>query len=235
MTAAQDELAGPSMTLYYQDAFASVFHGDCRDFDLWHLADVLVTDPPYGIDYHTSQPRTEGNPRFIEGDKDTSLRDWVLDVWGDDRPAIVFGSWKVSRPAATKALLVWDTKGALGMGDLSIPWKPSHQEMYVLGSGFMGRRTSDVLSFPPVQATARLGRVHPHEKPVRLMQELLGKCPPGIIIDPFMGSGSTLCAATNLARTSIGIEKDERYCEIAAQRLQGRRPLKHPEQEGLAI
>ena len=116
-------------------------------------------------------------------------------------------------------LLVWDTLGALGMGDLSIPWKPSHQEIYVIGRGFSGRRTSDVLSFHPTQSTALRGKVHPHEKPVALMKELAGKCPEGTILDPFMGSGTTLRAAKDLNRKAIGIELEERYCEIAAKRM----------------
>ena len=75
------------------------------------------------------------------------------------------------------------------------------------------------LRFAPVQSMARNGRVHPHEKPVELMRALLAKCPPGIILDPFMGSGTTLRAAADLGRKAIGIEIEERYCEIAAKRL----------------
>jgi len=115
-------------------------------------------------------------------------------------------------------VLVWDTKGALGMGDLSLPWKPSHQELYVIGSGFSGPRTSDVLCFPPVQSMAANGRVHPHQKPVDLLQALVAKCPPGVVADPFMGSGSTLVAAKALGRRAIGVEVDESYCEVAAKR-----------------
>lgn len=150
----------------------------------WLTADVLVTDPPYGIDYQSAHYGSL--PRSIAGDLDTRERDGALAAWGD-RPAIVFGSWRRPRPVGTRALLVWDTKGALGMGDLALPWKPSHQEMYVLGSGFTGRRTSDVLTYAPVQARASHGRLHPHQKPVDLLRDLLGKCPPGVVADPFAG------------------------------------------------
>jgi DNA modification methylase len=102
---------------------------------------------------------------------------------------------------------------------MDLPWKPSHQEIYVLGKGFQGRRDSDVLTFAPVQAMASNGRLHPHEKPVSLMHALINKCPPGVIADPFTGSGSTLVAAKQLGRKSIGVELEERYCEIAAKRL----------------
>lgn len=208
------------MTPYYDEDGITIYNADCLDV-LPHLDPddfaALVTDPPYGIAYKSNQ-RRDTLADSIVGDEDTSLRDAVLGWWGD-RPAIVFGSWRVQRPVDTRALLVWDTKGALGMGALDLPWKPAHQEVYVLGRGFEGRRGTDVLTYPPVQSMARNGRQHPHQKPVPLMVDLLGKCPPGTVIDPFMGSGSTLRAAKDLGRPAVGIEVDERYCEIAVQRL----------------
>lgn len=202
---------------YYQDDAVTLFHGDCLEGEEWLQADTLVTDPPYGIDYQSGARRVS-MARSIVGDKDTSLRDEVLARWGD-KPALVFGTWRIPRPAGTHTRLIWDTKGALGMGNLSVPWKPSDQEIYVIGSGFVGRRTSNVLSFAPVQAMASNGRLHPHEKPVPLMAELIRKCPPGVIADTSIGSGSTLVAAKQEGRVAIGFEIDEAYCEIAAKRL----------------
>jgi len=205
------------MTLYYDDGSIELYLGDCRELDAWQSADVLVTDPPYGIAYQSGSRRDQ-LASSIAGDEDTSSRDFVLGLWAP-RPALVFGTWRILRPAGTRARLVWDPKGALGMGDLTIPWKPSDQEVYVLGTGFVGRRTSNVLRYAPVQSTARGGRHHPHEKPVSLLHDLIGKCPPGTIADPFAGSGSTLVAAKNLGRRAVGVEVCERYCEIAAKRL----------------
>lgn len=205
------------MTPYYSDDAVTLYHGDCREVTEWLAADVLVTDPPYGIDYR-SNSRRHSLARSIAGDKDTAVRDAILVGWSD-RAALVFGTWKIARPIGTRALLVWDTKGALGMGDLEIPWKPAHQEIYVLGKGFTGRRDSDVLTVAPVQSLGYNGRQHPHEKPVDLMLRLIDKCPPGVVADPFAGSGSTLVAAKQLGRKAIGVEIEERYCEIAARRL----------------
>ena len=202
---------------YYSDEFVTLYHGDCREVTEWLEADVLVSDVPYGIDYRSNSPR-ETLARSIEGDEDTETRDAALALWGA-RPALVFGTWRAARPAATRMVLIWDTKGALGMGAMDLPWKPAHQEVYVLGSGFEGRRTSDVLTFAPVQSLGRNGREHPHQKPTDLMAALVAKCPPGTVADPFAGSGSTLVAAKRLGRKAIGVEIDERYCEIAARRL----------------
>jgi DNA modification methylase len=210
-----------TMKPYYEDESVKIYHADCRDvLPQLDKVDLVLTDPPYGIGYNSNQIDDGSRvlARSIAGDLDTAVRDEFLDWWGD-RPALVFGSWKKNRPVTTKMLLIWDTLGALGMGDLSLPWKPSHQEIYVLGSGFSGKRTSDVLRYPPVQSMSKNGRTHPHEKPVALIRELLGKCPTGTILDPFMGSGTTLRAAKDLNRKAIGIEIEERYCEIAANRM----------------
>ncbi len=204
------------MKPYYEDDLVTLYHGDCLAVAAWLDADVLVSDVPYGIAYRSGARRRDGAARSIEGDEDTSLRDEVPRRWGD-RPALVFGTWRIDRPAATHTRLIWDTKGALGMGDLSVPWKPSDQEIYVLGHGFAGPRDTNVLRHAPVQAK---GRLHPHQKPVDLMVDLLRKVPPGLVVaDPFAGSGSTLLAARRLGLRCIGVEWDEGYCRKAARRL----------------
>lgn len=200
---------------YYEHGGVTIYCGDCREVLPSIVADVMVTDPPFGIEYYSGHKGAL--PRSIAGDESTALRDEVLASWPG--PAIVFGSWRAPRPAATRMLLVWDTGGALGMGALDLPWKPAHQEIYVLGGGFVGERTSDVLRCPPVQAMAANGRTHPHEKPVKLLGALLAKCPPGLALDPFCGTGSMLIAAKSLGRKAVGVEIEERYCEIAAERL----------------
>lgn len=207
---------------YYEDDNVILYHGDALALtDLWISADVLVSDVPYGIAYQSNAPHAAGSSlaRSIMGDTDTSARDKALEAWGGERPALIFGTWRAPRPGATRQVLIWDTRGALGMGAMDLPWKPAHQEVYVLGRGFVGRRTTDVLSVAPVQSTAANGRQHPHQKPVALMEALIAKCPPGTIADPFAGSGSTLVAAKALGRNAIGVELDEQYCEIAARRL----------------
>jgi hypothetical protein len=178
---------------------------------------VLLTDPPYGIAYSSGWDNALPG---ISGDGDTTLRDEVLAAWGD-RPALVFGTWKRPAPAGAHTCLVWDKGPHSGMGDLSIPWKPNWEAVYVCGTGYAGRRDSAVVSIAaPVTWNSAGRRHHPHEKPVPLLSSLLAKCPPAWrVLDPFMGSGSTLVAAKARGRRAIGIEVEERYCEIAARRL----------------
>lgn len=209
------------MSIYYQDDLVTLYHGDCREVTAWLDADVLVTDPPYGMTLRSGWSGAFGD-NAIANDETTEARDAALGLW-EDRPALIFGRWSVPRPMLTRMVLTWEKGEHVGMGDLSLPWKPNTEEVYVLGSGFTGKRTGSVLKCYAIAGTvgrARDGtRSHPTEKPVALMGELVRKCPPGVVADPFAGSGTTLVAAKHEGRRAIGVELDERYCEIAAKRL----------------
>ena len=220
-----------------------LYLGDCREV-LPGLdgVEAIVSDPPFGISYksgYATEALWIGGFR-IAGDDCLGARDFVVE-WAGGRPCLLFGSWKQERPAATRQVLIWDKGGALGMGALDIPWKPDHEEIYVLGKGFIGTRDSgSVLKFSPVQSMAKNGRVHPNEKPVALMEELCRKVP-GTILDPFMGSGTTLVACANLGRHGIGIEIDPKYFDITCRRVEAAyrqprlfaEPVPKPEQDTL--
>ena len=108
------------------------------------------------------------------------------------------------------------------MGDLSFPWSPTFELIWIYGDGWEGHRGDAVLTSKTVVTwnTGPIRRLHPHEKPVDLMEQLLLKAPNAqTILDPVMGSGTTLRAAKDLGRKAIGIEIEEKYCEIAAKRL----------------
>lgn len=124
------------MKPYYADDLVTLYHGDCREIDAWLAADVLVTDPPYGMALRSSRSGEHGDLR-ISGDETPALRDQALAMWGT-KPALVFGRWSVPRPAGTRALLTWDKGEHTGMGDLKLPWKPNTEEIYVLGGGLHG-------------------------------------------------------------------------------------------------
>lgn len=200
------------MNPYYQDAFVTLYHGDCREIMPRLVPDIVVTDPPYGCGATTGRGGTYDKFEIV-GDKNTDLRDWLISVLSC--PWVIFGSPRISRPPC-RCVLIWHKGEHTGMGDLSFPWKPDYEEIYINGEGFFGARTSSVLAF---NARTDSGRHHPTEKPVFLLSALLRKCPPGTVVDPFMGSGSTLRAAKDLGRKAIGIEIEERYAEIAAIRM----------------
>lgn len=183
---------------------------------------AVLTDPPYGIAYQSGYATDAlWSEDAIRNDDDTLVRDWVLGRIDTSVPTLVFGSRKRDTPPGTKMVLTWDKGPALGMGDLSLPWKPSSEEIYVLGSGFVGKRDeSNVIYHPPVQSMAKNGRVHPNEKPVGLLAKLMRKLPEGCIFDPFMGSGSCGEACMKSGRGFIGIEDDPTYFDIAVERLQ---------------
>ena len=132
---------------------------------------------------------------------------------------MVFGSWKQAKPAGVHTVLIWDKGDAAGMGDLSIPWKPNHEEIYIIGKGFSGRRGSAVLRHSVITWESQ-GRSHPHEKPVSLMASLVAKVCGQCILDPFMGSGTTGVACMNLGRKFIGIEREPKYFDIACRRIE---------------
>lgn len=202
---------------YYDRDGITLYHADCRELLPLLKADVVVTDPPYGIAYHSGH---DGDlPREIAGDGDTALRDFALRCWLP-RPAAVFATWRCAPPITPRGCLVWE-KNAGGMGDLSFPWAPMFEMVWIFGAGWSGHRGSSVLrgSTVPTWNSGPARRVHPHEKPVDLLQQIIGKAPGETILDPFAGSGTTLVAAKLEGRRAIGIEIEERYCEIAARRL----------------
>lgn len=219
------------MSIYYQDDAVTLYHGDCLKITDWLAADVLVTDPPYGTNFSAGNPkggygrrqnaarnsrhasrRNVGIEGFtIAGDTDTRIRDAALAAWGT-RPALVFGSPRMPDPPIEVAdRLVWD-KRRPGMN--GGPWRYRHESIYVT-TGFV--RTDDsavsIVEAWPDQAD------HIHAKPIALMLRLVAAAPPGVIADPFAGSGSTLVAAVRLGRKAIGVELEERYCEVIARRL----------------
>lgn len=201
---------------------AKLYLGDCRDI-LPTLAkvDAVITDPPFGIDYQSGQ-REDGlwkAGKRITNDQDTTCRDEAMAMLAGI-PALVFGSRRAPQPDGTRTTLIWDKGPALGMGALDLPWKPSYEEIYVIGKGFHGRRDGAVIYCPPVQSMAKNGREHPNEKPLRLLAMLLEKSPAGTVCDPFMGSGSTGVACVIAGRPFIGMEIEPAYFDIACRRIE---------------
>lgn len=110
------------MSLYYEDEFVQLHHGDCRAIRGWTRADVLVTDPPYGIGWKQAPLLTVGRSEGqrsrahdgIQNDGDTSARDAALELFGSG-PALVFGEITKPFPPRTKRVLVWKKPNDSGL------------------------------------------------------------------------------------------------------------------------
>lgn len=221
---------------YYSDEHVTLYHGNCLKVLEWLEADVLITDPPYGRawkqgDTATARGWSNDSHPGIANDESTDARDAALAMWGS-RPAISFGDLTLAPPTGTKLTAVhFKDIGAPGMRGAIAGVRRDAEAIYFIGpwpSGLGGRSSifnAGCLIQTVNGIVARNGG-HPHTKSGKVMQELVQLCPPGTIADPFAGSGSTLVAAKALGRRAIGVELEERYCEIAARRLsQGVLPL----------
>ena len=209
------------MEPYYADDAVTLYHGDCREVTEW-LAAEEVMDPPYGTQFSAENPKGGYGRRqnaglgpegfVIANDGTTETRDEALSMWQAHGPTLVFGSPRMPDPPGEWAdRLVWDKKRPGMNGG---PWRYRHESIYVT-AGFL--RTDNaavsIIEAWPDQVD------HIHAKPLALMLRLVAAAPPGVIADPFAGSGSTLAAAKQLGRTVVGVEIEERYCELIAKRL----------------
>jgi DNA modification methylase len=213
------------MQPYYEHGGITIYHGDCRDG--LPLADAIVTDPPYGISY-----RGGGGGNLIH----TKRRRKQERVVGDSEPfdptpflvyrnVALFGAQHYyDRLPRGGTLHVWDKRG---------DYKPVHTadvDMVWVNRKEVGRKFRLVWRGLCREAEQNQRIVHPTQKPVRLMEWVIGLfVDASVVLDPYMGSGSTLIAAKRMGRSAIGIEIEERYCEIAAKRLQQEvLPLEQP-------
>ena len=198
------------MRPYYEADGIVIYHGDCREgLPGLPVEGVVLTDPPYGI----NAARTRNSQRWgwtdfqVTGwDKVRASGDLVAMAVAHGHRAIVWGGnyfTDVLPPSAR--WLIWD-KGQtdFSLADAELAWCswPGAIRRRVFSRG----------------AALQDGKQHPTQKPVEIMQWCLTFAE-GSVLDPFMGSGTTLVAAKNLGRRAIGIEIGERYCEIAAKRL----------------
>lgn len=153
---------------------------------------------------------------------------WMAQAWRASAPGaqiFVFTDWR-QLPTTSDAvqaggwswrgLLVWDK----GVGRPMKGRFRNHLEYVVWASNGPMPPADDVYPSTLLRyAPPGVDRVHVTQKPEKLIRELLTVAPPGTVLDPFMGSGTTLRAAKDLGRKAIGIEIDERYCAVAATRL----------------
>lgn len=196
--------------------------GDCTDRGVvegvmsGERAYCLIADPPYGIDWNTNYTRftTEyggkkiNHPPVINDDKPFDPRPWLeyqkVILWGANWYCqhIPLGSW-----------FVWDKRhdsGAAFLSDAEIAWSKGKKGVYIYSETVQGAHRKEKA-------------MHPTQKPVGLMVWCIQKSnakKDDIILDPFLGSGTTLIAAHNLNRRCYGIEIDPGYVAVTLQRFQ---------------
>ncbi len=232
------------MKPYYEDGSIAIIHGDVLDVlaDMEATVDGVITDPPYASGSRLEAQKSSSGAmlragrfadRPIELDQMTTtgfvwlmraVAAGVRPLLPDGGSLLSFIDWR-QWPNLVGALetcnyrvqgmVVWD-KGHFGLGN---GFRSQHELVCHASKGvpkIHNRGTGNVLR------AARQDPVdHPSPKPVGVMEHLLRVVipPGGVVLDPFMGSGSTLRAAANLGMRAIGIEAEERYCEVAASRL----------------
>lgn len=200
------------MKPYYQDEAVTIYHGDCREI-LPHIqpVDLVLTDPPYGIGMDGGNVGYKGFNNFEKLDWDTAPPDGDLisAIIDKGKKSILWGGNYFGLPAS-RCWMIWD-KGAGFKGR-------SYAEAELAWTNFDANVR--VFSHDPLAKGDYKGKHHPTMKPLPLMTWCLQFFPDAqSILDPFMGSGTTLRAAKDLGRKAIGIELEEKYCEIAARRM----------------
>jgi site-specific DNA-methyltransferase (adenine-specific) len=185
------------MTPYYSENGITIYHGDCRDI-LPHLepVDLVLTDPPYPAyndDHGKSWDYVDLDWNAVFPD----IRQFIF--WPADRP------WQWNGVTATH---VWHKPN----GQSNLHYECIHERF--------GGKVYRVFRVPIINySTLPEWQPHPCQKPEALISSLIALTKAATILDPFMGSGTTLRAAKDLGRKCIGIEIEEKYCEIAANRL----------------
>jgi site-specific DNA-methyltransferase (adenine-specific) len=209
----------------------TLLHGDCLELMKTipdGSVDMVLADPPYGMSFQSNHRKEKHNK--IVGDNSLEwLNDFTDEIFRalkDNTASYVFCSFhwidkfkqSLERKFKIKNILVWE-KNNTSMGDLRGDFAPKVEFILFIQKGrrlINGKRDPNIFKF------SRTGNnFHPTEKPVDLCEYLIGKfsSDDAIILDPFMGSGTTGVACANLGRDFIGIELDEKYFTIAQERI----------------
>jgi site-specific DNA-methyltransferase (adenine-specific) len=214
---------------YYAHAGITIYHGDCREILPYVSADVLVTDPPYGVNLGNHSTATETRSGFLVKAGYASYSDTSENFTAIVVPAVALALERTggrglvfSAHTGLRLLPAYDALGGvfLPAGCGRNVWGFTNLALCALYGGApeleKGARATAIRSSDAAEKNG-----HPCPKPLRWMTWAVGLATVAgdTVVDPFMGSGTTLVAAKNLGRRAIGIEIEERYGEIAAKRL----------------
>jgi DNA modification methylase len=208
---------------YYQHAGITIYHGDSREIlPALPRADLVLTDPPYGIGMakgvggggYGGFGKMKRRPRRYEGewDDERPAEDLLRQVAAAGEVAIIWGGQYFADVLPMgKKWLVWDKQQSM----------PSYSDAELAWTSLPGVALKMFRQCGAGMMAAERDRYHPTQKPVALIKWCIRQAPDDckLVLDPFMGSGTTLVAAKDLRLSAIGIEREERYCEVAATRL----------------
>lgn len=212
-------------TPYYADEWVTIYHGDCREVMASlgdHTADLVLTDPPYGIglDYGESFDDT---PEYLR----EVIADALPQMWRV-APATLLtcGPLNIHLYPEPRWVMAWFIPGGASSSTWGFStWQPvlAYGDDPYLRLG-LGRRADSIIRSNQGARVAVERELydHPCPKPLPAWKQLMvrGSAREGdLVLDPFMGSGTTLMAAKDLGRRAIGIDVEERFCEAAATRL----------------
>jgi len=202
---------------YYQDDYCTIYNADCREIlPLLEPVDLVLTDPPYGIGMNKQIGKKKGEIgdkwNSPEWDKFKPSKQTFKTIFKLSKNQIIWGGNYFGLPA-TRCFLIWDKVQRIDFADCEMAWTSFDTSARIFT---FARSNLQGFRFPE--------RSHPTEKPIELMKWCIQQSKyfdiPLTILDPFMGSGTTLRAAKDLGRKAIGIEIEEKYCQIAVKRLQ---------------
>jgi DNA modification methylase len=190
---------------YYEEAGITIYHGDCRQI-LPQLGrfDLLLTDPPYGIDA-CNMTLGAGRKDFVRGDWDGTMPDIKTLPSIATHACIWGGNYFTEMLPPTNDWLIWHKlNDGRSFSECEMAWTNFGKQTRHLSHHWSGEI-----------------KQHPTQKPLAVMRWAILQAPDGIktVIDPFMGSGTSLKAAKDEGLRAVGIEVLEAYCEIAANRL----------------
>lgn len=203
------------MKPYYDHSGIVIYHTDWRECEL-ERHQLLLTDPPYGIEEARGKNKSRGKLALA---KDYGTSDWDdapptegellrLQYWTEHQ--IIFGG-NYFRLPPSKCWLVWDKVNSGDFADCELAWTNLDKAVRIFRYMWNG-----MLKENPEY------RMHPTQKPLALMKWCLTQAPDKImtVLDPYMGSGTTLLAAKSMGLSATGYEREECYCESAAIRLE---------------
>ena len=201
------------MTPYYEHDGITIYHGDCLELlPFLPSVDMVLTDPPWNLGYFSDDDKPW--PKYSEWLE--SIRDTLIHL---AKVVFIFQSTKAI-PYIAHLFCGWSVfanpKNFCQMTPKRVP-NAFDIAFFNSHDGYRGNGRNWHIGNNALITNSKTG--HPTSRPLDTMQYIIGLFEHQLILDPFVGGGTTLLAAKNLGRKAIGIEIEEKYCEIAAKRL----------------